>query len=182
MAEDDFDPQDPPDVLEGHPLHDYLRPPAGLAKLATVQVVLAALIVVAGVIKLRSGQPLTLAYFLTMVIPCTLLAASGLGLRDRVGWGWWLTAVIYYSAFFTLPIDLALWTIRNEPFSIKTHLVVFAPAVFVLAYITRPEILRFIRFATPDGKPRKSVLISPALVGLGCSILLLVRSLMKPHS
>ena len=182
MANDYFDPRDPPDISDGHPLHDYLKPPPGLAKLATAQVFVAILIILRGVIDLRAGQPLTLAFLTTLILPAGLLAASGLALRERTAWGWWLTAALYYCVFFNLPVDLVLWTVRGVAFPLATHLVVFGLAVFVLAYLTRPEILRFIRFATPDGKPRRSVLISPALVGLGWSVVGLVHSLMTHRS
>src|SRR5690606_19347154 len=159
---DDFDPTEPPPAPPVNPLNAYTQRPAGITGIAVLQYVIAALMLMPALAS-RSGAA---REWLSAVLPASLLIVSATGFLLQRGWGWWLTAAIFYAVFFSLPVNLALWTIRDEPLSLPVQLIVFGVAVLVLAYILRDELLRFFRFRTADGRPTTMTLRSAALAGL----------------
>lgn len=173
--ESDFDPADPPDGAEGLPLAEYVRPPVGLSVVANIQFLLAGLTAALGFAAYRQGQAATGPFVASIAIPCALLLLAGVGLWQRVMWGWWLAATLYYCLFFNIPVNIASWTVKADRFAVGANLLVFALAVSTLAYLMRAESLRFIRFRTPDGRPTRWILISPAVTGLGWAVVRLVR-------
>ncbi len=179
VPQNDFDPtRAPPDT--GHPLREYLQPPAYLGGIAVLQFALAALSASLLLFSSRrAGGPGPVLQAASIGLTATLLGASGVGLVRRKGWGWWLTAALYYCVFFNLPVNLILWTTRRNPFSLPVQLVTFGLAVAVLVCLTRPELLRFIRFNTPDGRPARRTMASPVWAGAGWSVLHLVIALVR---
>lgn len=175
---DDFDPTDPPPAPPINPLVAYTQPPAGLAGIAVLQYIIAALMLLPAITS-ASSHDRPLIVWMSSVLPTSLLIISATGFLLRRGWGWWLTAAIFYAVFFSLPVNLVLWTIRDEPLSLPVQLIVFGVAVLVLAYIVRREFLRFFQFRTPDGTPTPTTLRSAAVVGLLWAVLGLIIALIR---
>ncbi len=172
----EFDPTDPSVAESGNPLLEYVKPPAGIGVVAGLQFVLAGSIVLAMVGAGESLRSWSAARWASLLVPAVFLCASGAGLAMRRGWGWWLTCAIYYTVFFNLPVEVALWTLRGTAFNLLTNLLVFGLAVVVLAYLTRRELLRFIAFRTADGKPTARIMITPVIAGLAWAVVgLIVR-------
>jgi hypothetical protein len=56
----------------------------------------------------------------------------------------------------------------------------FMAAILMVAYLNRPEVLRFIRFATSDGRPSSGMRLSPAVAGfVGAVVRLIVELVHK---
>jgi len=178
----DFDPKAPPPPLLGiNPMFDYSQVPVGLSAAAVGQFLIACLLVVQlwlapAVVKAWSSKQWALACY-----PIVVFAASGLGMALRRGWGWWLTCAIYYYVFFNIPVALVLWTTRDQDkaFNLLDHLIVAGLAIFLLTYLNRPELLRFIRFGSADGRAKPWMRLSPAVVGGAGAAIRLVIELTK---
>lgn len=176
----DFDPSDPPQESSGNPLADYQRAPGGLQVVAIFQLIIALLLVVVVASALRSAGAPAYRWVLNM-LPAGLFAASAAGLFLRRGWGWWMTCSIHCLVFFSMPVALVLWTFHRADFSAPAQLFCFVCAVLVVGYLNRPEVMRFVRFGTPDRRPAPRTRMTPVVVGLLGAVIRLVAEWIR-HS
>jgi hypothetical protein len=166
VTQRDFDPRDPPRLASQNPLREYQRPPEGLSALTIGQFALAALMLVrVGLVRPEVRAAWGAGEWLLALYPAGVFGLAATGIALRRGWGWWVTCAIYFYMFFNLPVALAVWTIKGGTFEAANNLIIFGLAVGVLAYINRPQLLRFIRFRTPDGRPGKWARATPILAG-----------------
>lgn len=174
---DDFDPRDaPPPAASHNPVHDYVRPPAGLDVVAGVQGALALLLAIA---LWRTHDPAagwigTVAGWIVVVV----FAASGVGLMRRRGWGWWTTCAVYYFLFFLTPVLLIRWTSGWDRYPAGAMLVNFVLAVGMLTYLNLPRVVRFFRFG-PQGVATPRDRVTPLATGLALAAAYLVVSLIR---
>ena len=164
-----FDPRNTEPQLAQNPLRQYRTAQAGLSAIATGQFVIAGLMVlsvIAGARLWRDGTQMSSGQWVTVLYPPLLFGAAGLGLTLRAGWGWWLTSAIYSFGFFSVPVSLVLWSFDKQRFQPGASLVTFLLCAFVLGYLSRREVQRFIRFGTPDGRPSRLASWSPLVIGL----------------
>lgn len=164
----DFDPRNHEPQLAQDPLGQYRTAPAGLSAIATGQFVIAGLMVISVVLGSRlwrDGAQLSAGQWITALYPPLLFGAAGVGLTLRAGWGWWLTSTIYAFGFFSVPVSLVLWSFDKQRFQPGASLVTFLLCAFVLGYLSRRDLQRFIRFGTPDGRPSGLISWSPLAIG-----------------
>lgn len=178
MARRSLDPTRPTLSHTRNPLAQQARAPVGISALATGHFAIAVTYML--MLLSRSAAERTPAVWFSGVIPALLLCVSGAGLALRRGWGWWLTCAIYYAVFFNLPVGLSLWGVRGQPFDPLNNLLVFGLAVFLLVYLTRGELLRFIQFHTPDGRPRRLTLLTPVALGAAWALIHLLVRITRP--
>jgi hypothetical protein len=174
----DFDPKDPPPPDYGHnPLAEYAQVPVGISAMAVGQFLMAGLLTVTFFFAPTVVKSWTVSEWAIALYPVAVFAASGLGMAMRSGWGWWLTCAIYFYVFFNIPVGLVLWTTQEQQtFRIFDQLLMAGLAIFLLTYLNRPEILRFVRFGSKDGRAPQWMRISPVFVGmLGAGVRLIIE-------
>ena len=161
MATQDFDLREPPPPASDNPLHAYVRPPMALGVVTVAQFVIAILIILIA----ASAEPQNRAIESRLIL-ATLdrprycpQRASVCCCARRVG-------VVANGG----PLLLRLFRPACEPgaldgagnhSSLRANLVVVGVAIVILTVLTHPEILHFIRFRTPDGRPTRRTLSRP---------------------
>ena len=118
MATQDFDLREPPPPASDNPLHAYVRPPMALGVVTVAQFVIAILIILIAASAEPQNRAIESRLILATLLRSRYCPRAGIGLLLCRGWGWWLTAALYYCVFFDLPVNLVLWTVRGDHFSL----------------------------------------------------------------
>lgn len=111
--------------------------PAGIAMIATVQFLIAGLLVVMSLLmgagRLEAGgQALRV---ITMGWPALLLLCGAVGLVCRAGWGWRVTAAIFWFLTGNPVFDLVVSLVEGRPFPLAVNAGVLVVAVGALVYL-----------------------------------------------
>lgn len=174
MSQDEFDPADPPTPAADNPLTEYRQPPQGIFVIAVLQFVIAALLAWV-LLSFPGRETWSTGTWLLFAYPPVLFAVSGLGLALRRGWGWVLVCTVYFYLFFSVPVNLALWTLRRDvEFSVGAQLVIMITSILALAYLNRAELTRHIRFGSADGRLTQGRQLAPLVLGLGGGVVRLI--------
>lgn len=111
--------------------------PAGLAVLASVQFLIAGLIIVMVLLlppsRLAGGS--RAMHQAAAAWPALILLASAAGLVLRKGWGWRLTATLFWFLTGNPVFDLVASLVEHKPFPLAVNAIVLAVAVGALVYL-----------------------------------------------